>query len=254
MEANERNLIQALKLCAQAHGKEFCDWSDGDNQVAIKDEGVPVVADVQSIVRAFTGDENFYPDSIETDFGYTTIYLDEIEYAPVVDERTLRMALPNGIDLGLNENKNTVRLNESQLRKLVAESVKKVLNEISYGMARDAFKKAGEELDNNPDYYLDSKKMKRFDNLHQHFVDRSRENFDPNMPVLICFDDHCESLTAGELEDKFEVEGYVEPSRNPIYANQKMVGYPYLKGLIGPMWDYDRLRYETQAIYDMMSM
>ena len=144
-------------------------------------------------------------------------------------------------------------LKESQLKKIVLESTKRALKEISYGMARDAFKKAGEDLDNGRNW-LDKKKMNRYNNLHQHFVDRSRENFDPNMDVLICFDDHCEHLKAGELERKFKVNGYVEPSPNHIYANQKMIGYPILKGLIGPMWDGDKLRYETQAVYDALSM
>lgn len=148
---------------------------------------------------------------------------------------------------------NTIKLNESQLRRIVAESVKSVLNEISYGMARDAFKKAGEDLDNGKNF-LDKKKMDRYDNLYQHFVDRSRENFDPDMDVLVCFDDGCKHFKAGELEDNFEITGYVEPSRNSIYAGQKMIGYPTLKGLVGPMWDGDKLRYETQAVYDALSM
>ena len=74
------------------------------------------------------------------------------------------------------------------------------------------------------------------------------------MNVIICFDDGCKYFKAGELEKKFEVTGYVEPSHNHIYANQKMIGYPRLKGLIGPMWDGDRLRYETQAVCDALSI
>lgn len=150
--------------------------------------------------------------------------------------------------------RNTIRLNETQLRKIVAESVKKVLNEISYGMARDAFKKAGEEFDQDWTKWDDKKKRDRYNNLHQHFVERSRENFNPDMDVIICFDNGCKFYKAGELEDKFEVTGYVEPSPNSIYADQKMIGYPRLRGLIGPMWDGDRLRYETQSVYDTLSM
>lgn len=143
-----------------------------------------------------------------------------------------------------------ILIKESEIVKLITEA----FDEISYGMARDAFKKAGENFDKDWSLYKDPRKRAQFNNLHQHFTDRSAENFDPNMPVLVCFDDHCENFKAGDLEQYFEVTGYVEPSANPIYADQKMIGYPRLRGFIGPMWDGDRLRYETQKVYDMMSM
>lgn len=147
-----------------------------------------------------------------------------------------------------------IRIAESKLRSIIKESVEEVLNEISFGMARDAFKRAGENFDKDLSLYDNPRKRAQFDNLHQHFSDKSRENFNPDMPVLVCLDDRDETYTAGELGDHFEITGYVEPSRNPIYAGQKMIGYPYLKGLIGPMWDGNRLRYETQKVYDLLSM
>lgn len=157
----------------------------------------------------------------------------------------------------MNESKNVkksvIKLNEEQLRKVVAESVKRVLNEISYGVARDAFKKAGENFNKDWSLFKNPRKMAQLKNLHQHFVDRSAENFNPEMPVLVCFDDHCENFKAEDLEQYFEVTGFVEPSPNPIYADQRMIGYPKLKGFIGPMWDGNKLRYETQKVYDMLS-
>lgn len=142
-----------------------------------------------------------------------------------------------------------ILIKESEIVKLITEA----FDEVSLGMARNAFKKAGENFDKDFSLYNDPRKRAQFNNLHQHFKDRSRENFNPDMPVLVCFDDHCEDFKAGDLEQRFEVTGYVEPSANPIYADQKMIGYPKLRGFIGPMWDGDRLRYETQKVYDIMS-
>jgi hypothetical protein len=127
------------------------------------------------------------------------------------------------------------KLNEVQLRRIVAESVERVLNEISYELAKSAFKKAGENFDKDWSLYKNPRKVDQLNNLYQHFVDRSAENFNPDMPVLVCFDDHCENFKAGDLEQYFEVTGFVEPSPNSIYADQKMISYPKLKGFIGPM-------------------
>lgn len=142
-----------------------------------------------------------------------------------------------------------VMLKESEIVNLISEAI----GEISYAMARDAFKKAGRNFDENPRLYDDPRKRKQFDNLHQHFADRSAENFDPNMPVKVCFDNGEQMFKAGDLEQYFEVSGFVEPSANPIYADQKIIGYPRLKGFIGPMSDGDKLRYETNNVYKMMS-
>ena len=50
--------------------------------------------------------------------------------------------------------KNVVRLNESQLKKIIAESVKKVMNEISSDMIGRARDKFIEKYD-NPNYFKD---------------------------------------------------------------------------------------------------
>ena len=62
------------------------------------------------------------------------------------------------------------------------------------------------------------------------------------------------NMLAGDLEKKFNIVGYVEPSENHIYADSKIIGYPKIKGLLGPMWDGDRVRYEDQSTYDALSI
>jgi hypothetical protein len=143
----------------------------------------------------------------------------------------------------------TIKLTETELKKIINESVKRVLNEVSYNTAKEAFKKAydrarGGETD---------RQRKQRNNLHQHFVERSGQNFDPNMPVVIVGGDLQGQYTAQEIVDKFDVTGFVEPSPNAIYADSKIIGYPHIKHYIGPMWDGDRIRYESQDAYDLFS-
>ena len=89
MKANIENLKKALQLCAEAHKVEFCDWSE-DGQFGLKSESVPVVNDVKMIAEAFYGLGNA---DVETDWGYTTIWLSE-DFLDEVGEFTLALALP----------------------------------------------------------------------------------------------------------------------------------------------------------------
>lgn len=88
--ANEDNLYKALRATAIAHEVQFADWMD-DGQVGIRSEGVPLVADVRSIVSAFCSNSN---SIVEVGYDYTTIYLDEAVYRKEVNELGLQMALP----------------------------------------------------------------------------------------------------------------------------------------------------------------
>lgn len=92
----EENLIKALKACADAHNAEFEDWRE-EGQIGIHKESVPVLADVRSILSAFYPAEYALPDY---GYGYITAYLygDEA-YRPKVDELTLLMALPFGVEI-----------------------------------------------------------------------------------------------------------------------------------------------------------
>lgn len=93
---NERNLIKALRASAEAHKAEFCDWSEYDYQVAIHSDTVPVVSDFQRIVSAFAKNKNICTD---IEIGYCVVYLDEVIYNKEVDENSLELALPYGINV-----------------------------------------------------------------------------------------------------------------------------------------------------------
>lgn len=90
MKANLDNLKWAMAQCAQAHGAEFCDWSD-EGQLAIHKTCVPLYADVRSICSAFFEGET----EVEEDWGYTTVWLCA-PFRENVDLPVLRMALPAG--------------------------------------------------------------------------------------------------------------------------------------------------------------
>lgn len=93
---NESNLIKALRASAKAHKAEFCDWSENDYQVAIHSDSVPVVSDFREIVSAFAKNANSCTD---IELGYCVVYLDEVFYNEEVDEASLELALPYGIDV-----------------------------------------------------------------------------------------------------------------------------------------------------------
>lgn len=138
--------------------------------------------------------------------------------------------------------KKTIRLTENDLKQIISESVKKVLNETSYDLARRAHKSA-----------VQQKKYDQAERLHKHMVDRSSQRFDPNMPVIIVGGDKQGRYTAQDIIDNFDIDGYVEPSQNPIYTDSQLIGYPKIKGYIGPMWDGEKIRYESQDAYDFYS-
>ena len=55
--------------------------------------------------------------------------------------------------------KNRIRLTESQLHKVIKESIQTILNETSYDTSKRAFKKAGEKLLSLP--YNDKNEFKK---------------------------------------------------------------------------------------------
>lgn len=140
-----------------------------------------------------------------------------------------------------------MKITESDLRQLVCESVKQVLKEISYDMARRAYQASAERGD-----YVN--KPKRAESLYSHLKDKAPQNFDPNIDVIVVGGDGEGEYKSGELEQYFDVTGYVEPSQNSRYNNSILIGAPRIKGYIGPMNDGGKLRYETPEVYDMMSM
>ena len=95
MNPSVETLIKALKTCAEAHGAEFCDWSEEECQVALKTESVPALNDVKMICEAFYGRSSM----VETGWGYTTVFLDEESFLEKVDKTLLSLALPKNVRL-----------------------------------------------------------------------------------------------------------------------------------------------------------
>ena len=152
--------------------------------------------------------------------------------------------------------KKLVRLTESDLHNIIKESVNKVLNEISYNKAKDAYYTSYDNYVNDliKGKKPSERKRKQVDNLYNHMNDRRSENIDYNMPAIIVGGKHEGYYNIGEIISKFPINGYVEASENSLYKDSKVVGYPRIKGLIGPMWDGDKIRYETQDVYDALSI
>lgn len=136
---NEQTLVEYLRKVADAHGVEFIDKMADEYQVLLKSESIPVLADVKSVVDAFCFGVN--RGSVECDWGYITVYMDELHglYRDEVDMKALENALPRGTveinETNTNKNmkKNVVKVNESTLRQIVAESVKRILKEAVNG-------------------------------------------------------------------------------------------------------------------------
>lgn len=65
-------------------------------------------------------------------------------------------------------------------------------------------------------------------------------------------------VSHGELEKmgngNFSVRWSQCKYHNPITVNPNLEDQPKVDGYIGPMWDGGMLRYETQEVYDLLSM
>lgn len=82
------------------------------------------------------------------------------------------------------------------------------------------------------------------------------ESFDPDMDVIVVGGEKQGEYKAGELGKYFELGSSFQPdpSMMHFYKDSKIIGYPKLMGYVGPMWDGDRIRYETQEVYNAMSI
>ena len=154
---------------------------------------------------------------------------------------------------------NKVKLNESELIDMIREGVEAVLNEISYDLAKKAYAKNYDKLSdaywNKDTDYAEKQRLKKRDaSLYRNLKDRANQRMNPDMDAIVCSREGCKRYKAGELEKYFEISGVCEPSENPIYNDGKCVGYPRLRGFVGPMWDGDKIRYETQEVYDALSI
>lgn len=73
------------------------------------------------------------------------------------------------------------------------------------------------------------------------------EVFDPDMPVVVVGGDLQGEYTAQEIIDDFE-------TGEAVNSSSRISGYPKLHGYLGPMWDGDRIRYESPDAYNTLSM
>lgn len=166
-------------------------------------------------------------------------------------KRAEKLASWDAFDRDRDENNKWITRDEDEMYKdenfniyeSIKRNVRQVLKETSYDLARRAHKAA-----------FDKRKFDQADRLHKHLVSKASERFDPNMPVIIVGGDLEGHYTAQEIVDKFQTNGYVNPSPNPIYTNSPVIGYPKIKGYVGPMWDGDKIRYESQDAYDFFSI
>ncbi len=165
-------------------------------------------------------------------------------------KRAEKLASWDAFDRDRDENNKWVTRDEDEMYndenlniyESVKRNVRQVLKETSYDLARRAHKSA-----------IEQRKYDQAERLHKHMVDRSSQRFDPNMPVIIVGGDKQGRYTAQDIIDNFDIDGYVEPSQNPIYTDSQLIGYPRIKGYIGPMWDGEKIRYESHDAYDFYS-
>ena len=118
--------------------------------------------------------------------------------------------------------KKTIRLSERDLHRVIKETVKGILKESNESIGS---------------FLL--------------------ESFDPDMDVIVVGGKQAGEYKAGELGKYFELNGTFEPDTYSLerwFKNSPIVGYPKLMGYVGPMWDGDRIRYETQEVYNAMSI
>lgn len=150
-----------------------------------------------------------------------------------------------------NAQNNKIKLTEENFFKLLSETAVGMLKEISFNTAKDAYYKSydralkGGETD---------RQEKQRHNLYKHMDRRKGEAIDPDMPVRIVGGNKEGEYTVEDILNNFDIKGYVEPFENSRYKDSKIVGYPRIAGYLGPMWDGDAIRYESQDVYDTLSI
>lgn len=82
--------------------------------------------------------------------------------------------------------------------------------------------------------------------------------------VVICGGKYQGTYTRKEILEKFPIERFTEDREQereerkklgfPANSREELDCQPILPGYIGPMWDGGKLRYETQEVYDALSM
>lgn len=74
------------------------------------------------------------------------------------------------------------------------------------------------------------------------------EAFDPEMPVIIVGGQYQGRYKGSDLLRMFDITRYND------FGRQEIQGFPKLPDYLGPMWDGDKVRYESQDVYDTLSV
>lgn len=87
-----------------------------------------------------------------------------------------------------------------------------------------------------------------------------------NFKVILCGGKYQGTYTRKEILEKFNPKNFTEDGEQereerkrlgfPLISREELDCQPILEefGYIGPMWDGGKLRYETQEVYDSLSM
>lgn len=151
-----------------------------------------------------------------------------------------------------------IKLNEQQLRGVVEKAVKKVLNELDLHTIKNSYEKAfNQSFDDTQGRDFTRKRQRQSDAFYKELNNRNGEVANAsNMPIKVVGGPLQGEYTKDEFEQKFadQITGYAKFNRNPMFLNSPIVGYPKVRGYVGPMHDGGRIRYETQEVYNDMSM
>lgn len=130
------------------------------------------------------------------------------------------------------------------------------LNELNTQTISNAFEKAFKKGFDAPDNETFNKRMGQAEKFRSELNNRRREIASQNnYPIIVVGGDLEGQYSKEEFEERFadRISGYFEVSQNPMYRNQKMIGYPKVRGYVGPMWDGGKIRYESPEVYDLLS-
>ena len=87
------------------------------------------------------------------------------------------------------------------------------------------------------------KSHRQMESLYGYMSTIGRENFNPEMKVIVEDGRRNAEYKAGELWKHFVFEKPVEPFNCKNYGDTKTAGYPRLKGYDDPIWVNGAIRY-----------
>ena len=274
IKISSKKLSNIIKECIKQHINESEEWT------SIKEWGFPEgMDDGDNVTYDWT---DFYPNTKEGEKEYSW---DEYDYnnniTPLRKDFQHRQmdSMAKGRDINkywtdkevdrgqrimnrwVNGRRDTESLEDAyfaprnEAKEYINKIVKEALNEISYDTAADAYYKSYDRLiDRFKKRQKETPKQARQrNNLYNHMNDRVKERIDPNMPVVIVGGDKQGKYTTQDILNDFEITGYKDAPQNGIFKDSKIVGYPIIKGYLGPMWDGDKIRYESPEAYKFFS-